>query len=217
MHMYSLHLPMLMYYVLEHMFEQAQQSGSSPTQGQDIRQPYTTPVQGTAVLPPSDHNKSSHGNFAARSGTPPFLTDTRRSTVQGQQYLNTSHYNAQGQPPYSIPTLENDPRIRSPASMEYGNRQLPPQVVLPPGQYGSPSTIRPPMQETEFDGNGDDIRGQYSSRGNIHECDVCGRQFNRPSSLSTHYNIHTGNKREYLRATTIRSCMIQYSCYLRSL
>lgn len=51
----------------------------------------------------------------------------------------------------------------------------------------SPTQLRMPLSPGDRASSRDDDRR--------HVCDVCGKAFNRPSSLAIHKNTHTGDKR----------------------
>ena len=56
-----------------------------------------------------------------------------------------------------------------------------------PGHGPPPSEVVSPV----------DTEDCYNDKTRKHVCHICGKRFNRPSSLTIHYHTHTGERREY--------------------
>ncbi|EIN06745.1 hypothetical protein PUNSTDRAFT_145252 [Punctularia strigosozonata HHB-11173 SS5] len=165
-------LPSIEEMLPERLFEQAQQprSGRVPS-GRESLQSRAPPVQSNNA---ASANPSAMLMHARPSATHPEhypqANDPRTSRRDGR--LNAWPVPAQERGPYSVPSDNNQRRALPSTS---------------PNEQSS-------FTENESDGDSEGSRGQRHPRGTVHECDVCGRQFSRPSSLATHYNIHTGNR-----------------------
>lgn len=140
------------------------------------------------IPPPSFSPRNSH-RLSSTHSLPPYQGQVRSSYTQHGHSLSddygrssTRHYRSASSSPYRSTTqlLHLDqPHPRHRDHSPYGSQVSP--RLLPSSPAKDPPSALPQLD-------------RFSQTYARYECTYCGKTFNRPSSLKTHTNTHTGEK-----------------------
>lgn len=160
----------------------------------------TTQMHGLDIYGSSSKGNSSvvdsHG--AREQPTPSGITNGSVPVFRvAPQHRNTGHFEAQR---YRASIHPSDEAPKAPTRTRYRRRSSPPPYATPSASTSSFSLRSDEKSPDETSAESDINYVVFSATGDLektHICPHCLKRFNRPSSLQTHVNTHTGATRGF--------------------